>query len=101
MSTWINFALPIGILGIFAVLVGSVYGIVVNTINADAMSKVKDAFTGIFTASTILIVAFALLSLYYITAVPSVFPKYFIIVSSFSLFLSLLSVSYSVLWKTS
>ena len=97
---WTSFLIPMIILGSIATLVGSVYGIVVNNISSDSQNKVKDAFTGIFATSTILIVIFACLSLYYVTAVPSVFPKFFVILSSFSLFLSLLSVSFSVLWKS-
>ena len=69
-------------IGIFA----TIYGVM-----GDKFNRITP-FNSILTVSTILIIAFGLISLFYIKAVPSVFTRYVIMVSNISLLVMALSL---------
>lgn len=101
MAAFQGYWLPIILLFVYMGLVGSIYGVAINNVNKDNYTSVKSTFTTIVGVSIALVFLFTLLSLVYITAEPTVFPKFAILVMGSSLLLSLLSVSFSVLQVTS
>ena len=101
MAAFQGYWLPIMLLFVYMALVGSIYGVAINNVNKDNYASVKSTFTTIVGVSIVLVFLFTLLSLVYITAEPTVFPKFAILVMGSSLLLSLLSVSFSVLQVTS
>ena len=91
------------IIGGFAlaiILFGTLYGVSLNNVNAVIKGDVIKSFNAIFAVTTILIALLALLSLYYVRSDPTTFQPYTLIVMHLSLFLSVLSVSYSTLVHT-
>lgn len=81
---------------LFCVIIfGVSYGTVVNT-SGDAANNIKNAMYIIMPITMVLIAVFALLSSVYITS-PGDFQQYIIFILNFTLLLSLLTVSISVL----
>jgi len=101
MAAFQGYVLPIVLLVVYMGLVGSIYGVAINNVNKDNYTSMKSTFTTIIIVSIVLVFLFTLLSLVYVTAEPTVFPKFAILVMGSSLLLSLLSVSFSVLQVTS
>jgi uncharacterized membrane protein len=81
-------------------LFGAIYGISLSDINPTLKQDVVKSFRAIFIVTSILIALLALLSLYYVKSDPTTFQPYTLIVLHISLFLSVLSVSYSTLIHT-
>jgi len=81
-------------------LFGAIYGVSLSDINPTLKKDVIKSFEAIFIVTSILIGCLLLLSLYYIKSDPSTFQPYTIIILHISLFLSILSVSYSTLIHT-
>lgn len=71
---------------IFLGLLATIYGVI-----GDKFTKITP-FNNILGVSSILVLAFGLISLFYIKAVPSAFHKYVILVSNLSLLLMALSL---------
>ena len=81
-------------------LFGAIYGVSLSDINPTLKKDVIKSFQAIFIVTSILIGLLLLLSLYYIKSDPTTFQPYTIIILHISLFLSILSVSYSTLIHT-
>lgn len=81
-------------------LFGAIYGVSLSDINPTLKKDVIKSFEAIFIVTSILIGLLLLLSLYYIKSDPTTFQPYTIIILHISLFLSILSVSYSTLIHT-
>jgi len=79
---------------------GAMYGLALSDVNATVKQDVLKKFNAIFIVASIFIALLTLLSLYYIKSDPSTFQPYTIIILHISLFLSILSVSYSTLIHT-
>jgi hypothetical protein len=91
------------VIGGFVILVGlfgAIYGVSLSDVNPTLKNDVIKSFEAIFIVSSILIAALLLLSLYYVKSDPSTFQPYTLIILHISLFLSILSVSYSTLIHT-
>ena len=81
-------------------LFGTLYGVSLSDVNPTLKGDVLKSFNAIFIVATILISLLALLALYYVRSDPTTFQPYTLIVMHLSLFLSVLSVSYSTLIHT-
>uniref|UniRef100_A0A6C0D746 Uncharacterized protein n=1 Tax=viral metagenome TaxID=1070528 RepID=A0A6C0D746_9ZZZZ len=81
-------------------LFGAIYGVSLSDVNPTLKQDVIKSFQAIFIVTSILIALLALLSLYYVKSDPTTFQPYTLIVLHISLFLSILSVSYSTLIHT-
>ena len=81
-------------------LFGAIYGVSLSDVNPTLKKDVINSFEKIFIVTSILIALLLLLSLYYIKSDPTTFQPYTIIILHISLFLSILSVSYSTLIHT-
>ena len=81
-------------------LFGAIYGVSLSDVNPTLKEDVIKSFRAIFIVTSILIALLALLSLYYVKSDPTTFQPYTLIVLHISLFLSILSVSYSTLVHT-
>jgi hypothetical protein len=79
---------------------GAMYGLALSDVNDTIKQDVLKKFNAIFIVASIFIALLTLLSLYYIKSDPSTFQPYTIIILHISLFLSILSVSYSTLIHT-
>jgi hypothetical protein len=81
-------------------LFGAIYGVSLSDVNPTLKQDVIKSFQAIFIVTSILIALLALLSLFYVKSDPTTFQPYTLIVLHISLFLSILSVSYSTLIHT-
>jgi hypothetical protein len=81
-------------------LFGAIYGVSLSDVNPTLKQDVIKSFNSIFIVTSILVALLALLSLYYVKSDPTTFQPYTLIVLHISLFLSILSVSYSTLIHT-
>jgi hypothetical protein len=81
-------------------LFGAIYGVSLSDVNPTLKQDVIKSFNAIFIVTSILVALLALLSLYYVKSDPTTFQPYTLIVLHISLFLSILSVSYSTLIHT-
>ena len=101
MAAFDSYWVPIILLGLIMAAAGGSYGAVIANVNQDNYNNLKSTFQTVIIVAIVFVALFAILSLYYVTAQPSVFPKFAVLVMSSSLLLSLLSVSFSVLQVTS
>lgn len=81
-------------------LFGAIYGVSLSDVNPTLKQDVIKSFRAIFIVTSILISLLAVLSLYYVKSDPTTFQPYTLIVLHISMFLSILSVSYSTLIHT-
>lgn len=78
-------------------LFGTSYGLTVNLVNTDIYEKIKGQLTIILIVNAVVISVLAVLSLMLIQSEPSMFQPYILSATHLSLFVSLLSLSYTVL----
>ena len=96
MGFWQS-GLLLGGLALSITLFGIIYGVVLGSVNNDKNQNVVKNFNTIFIVTSIILVILATLSYYYVKSDPSVFQPYTIVVLHLSLFISVLSVSFSSL----
>ena len=94
-------ALLIVVLALSIGLFGTLYGVVLNNVNADTYQNAVNSFNTIFIVNAVLIVLLGILALYFIKSDPSMFQPYVLFVLHISLLMSSLSLSYSVISQTS
>ena len=92
MGSFSTYGLPLVLLTIFAAMCSTLYWGLTNKIDAQMLSEVTSPLKQITIISLILIILFAIISLFYIRAVPSVFENYVILVVNLSIAISLLSI---------
>lgn len=100
MGFWQS-GLLLGGLALSVTLFGIIYGVVLGSVQNDKNQNVVKNFNTIYIVTSIILVILATLSYYYVKSDPTVFQPYTIVVLHLSLFISVLSVSFSSLKLTS